>query len=251
MGLELYQARLPLSRATTLPPPLPRHATPPPRHATTLPPPAVPPSCQDTIATLSTAAGKELAIEEAISKIELQWDSLALDLTEYKGEYLKLRSVDDLYSALEDNAVGISTMKASRFASAFQDSLERWEKALSHISEAVEMIMGVQRKWMYLESIFIGSEDIRKQLPAESALFDDVNSSWRRTTKELLDAGTAYKGTHAAGMLERLSAMDSGLDRIQKSLDEYLETKRQAFPRFYFLSNDDLLEILGQARRMT
>ena len=37
-------------------------------------------------------------------------------------------------------------------------------QALSHISETVEMQMGVQRKWMYLESIFIGSEDIRKQV---------------------------------------------------------------------------------------
>ena len=41
--------------------------------------------------------------------------------------------MDDLYSALEDNAVGISTMKASRFAAAFQQPLEMWEKALSHI----------------------------------------------------------------------------------------------------------------------
>ena len=52
---------------------------------------------EETIGTLSNAAGKELAIEEAIAKIEVQWEELALDLAEYK-EYLKLRSVDDLYS---------------------------------------------------------------------------------------------------------------------------------------------------------
>lgn len=50
------------------------------------------------------------------------------------------------------------------------------------------------------------------------------------------------------GLPEKLSEMNSKLEEIQKSLDMYLETKRQIFPRFYFLSNDDLLEILGQSR---
>lgn len=51
-----------------------------------------------------------------------------------------------------------------------------------------------------------------------------------------------------AGLLDKLVEMNAALEDIQKSLDMYLETKRHIFPRFYFLSNDDLLEILGQSR---
>jgi dynein heavy chain len=34
-------------------------------------------------------------------------------------------------------------------------------------------------------------------------------------------------------------------------LTNYLETKQQAFPRFYFISNDDLLQILGSSSPTT
>ncbi|VDP33046.1 unnamed protein product [Echinostoma caproni] len=49
-------------------------------------------------------------------------------------------------------------------------------------------------------------------------------------------------------LLEHLNKLVSSLEEIQQSLDMYLETKRQIFPRFYFIANDDLLEILGQGR---
>ena len=54
--------------------------------------------------------------------------------------------------------------------------------------------------------------------------------------------------TSFQGLLELLNDMNTRLEMIQRSLDMYLETKRQHFPRFYFISNDDLLEILGQAK---
>jgi dynein heavy chain len=39
--------------------------------------------------------------------------------------------------------------------------MRHWEQALNRISEIIDVWLVVQRKWMYLEGIFMGSEDIR------------------------------------------------------------------------------------------
>ncbi|CAM6114547.1 unnamed protein product [Calypogeia fissa] len=199
------------------------------------------------ICELSVAASKELAIEESIAKIADVWTTFELDMVEDKGVW-KLRGTDEVFAQLEENRLALSSMKANRFHIHFAGSINKWEKDLALLSETVEMIWQVQKSWAYLQNIFIGSEDIRKQLPGESAEFDAVNDLFLSTITEIGVTKVALKAICKPGLLERFNTMDRNLEKIQKSLDNYLENKRQQFPRFYFLSNENLLDILGQAK---
>ncbi|XP_062072422.1 dynein axonemal heavy chain 2 isoform X1 [Lepus europaeus] len=202
----------------------------------------------EKIGEISASATKELAIELALQNIAKTWDVTQLDIVPYKDKgHHRIRGTEEVFQALEDNQVALSTMKASRFVKAFEKDVDHWERCLSLILEVIEMVLTVQRQWMYLENIFLG-EDIRKQLPNESALFDQVNNNWKSIMDRMNKDNNALRSTHHPGLLDKLTEMNTILEDIQKSLDMYLETKRHIFPRFYFLSNDDLLEILGQSR---
>ncbi|KAM7377518.1 hypothetical protein PAMA_014021 [Pampus argenteus] len=202
----------------------------------------------DKICEISGAASKELSIEQGLEDITKTWEETFLDIAPYKDEgHYRLRGTEEVFQALEDNQVILSTMKASRFAKAFEQEVDCWERRLSQVLEVIETILTVQRQWIYLENIFQG-KDIREQLPHECKEFQDISSSWKTIMGRLNKDNNALQGTQHPGLLEKLSEMSAKLEEIQKALDMYLESKRQIFPRFYFLSNDDVLEILGQSQ---
>lgn len=57
-----------------------------------------------------------------------------------------------------------------------------------------------------------------------------------------------WRSADIPGIREKLPEMAQQLDVCQKALSEFLEDKRSLFPRFYFIGDDDLLEILGQSK---
>jgi len=204
-------------------------------------------SYAEDISQLSHSASQELSIERDLEKIKQTWYNTNLNVVPYRDDYLKLSATDDIFQNLDDNQVSLGSMKISPYVAAFQSEVTYWEKSLSSISETIELILIVQTSWQYLLNIF-EVEDIQKQLPEETGIFKMVNNKWKILMEGVNEAKNVLKATQKDGLMDTLNEMNGKLEQIQKQLDDYLEKKRQEFPRFYFLSDGDLLEILGQAR---
>ena len=124
------------------------------------------------------------------------------------------------------------------------------EHTLTSLQDIIDNWLKVQAAWLYLEPIF-SSDDITRQLPTESSMFTVVNGVWIQSMSETAREPAVLSVARREGLLEQLTDANEKLDVIQKGLSDYLETKRLAFPRFFFLSNDELLEILAETKDPT
>ena len=80
-------------------------------------------------------------------------------------------------------------MLTSKFIAHFLEEVSGWQKKLSTADQVITIYFEVQRTWSHLESIFIGSEDIRNQLPEDSKRFDGTDSDFKVYNKFLRCSG--------------------------------------------------------------
>lgn len=98
-----------------------------------------------------------------------------------------------------------------------------------------------------MESIF-AAPDIQRQLPNETKLFNQVNNSWKTLMQKVEKNPLAINTCTEIDLLKTLIKNNQQLEQIVLYLEAYLESKRVVFPRFNFLANDELIEIMVQAR---
>lgn len=190
-------------------------------------------------------------LEQQLEKLEKFWAAHTFTVVPYAGRSnaFVVDAIDETLEALEEQQIVVQTCLSSKYVTPVQPQLTEWEQKLNLIHSVLDEWVGVQKTWMYLEFIFT-SDDIKRQLPDESLLFSSADrffgSLMRRCAEDPHMAPLCLEGS--GDVLKKLQKCTYQLDCIQKKIDEYLETKRVAFPRFYFLSNDELLSILSDSR---
>ncbi|XP_052058680.1 dynein axonemal heavy chain 3-like isoform X1 [Mytilus californianus] len=202
----------------------------------------------EQLQAISAQASKEYALEKALQKMKDDWESMLFAFVPYKDTGINIMSApDEIQVLLDDHIVKTTTMKGSPFIAPFETEINEWDLKLHRIKDILDSWLKVQAAWLYLEPIF-GSQDIRNQIPVEGKMFEEVDEHWRTIMENAVKDCRALVVTSQDEMLEKLQRSESMLDDIQKGLNDYLEKKRLFFPRFFFLSNDELLEILSETK---
>ncbi|KAF1791084.1 P-loop containing nucleoside triphosphate hydrolase [Phytophthora cactorum] len=195
------------------------------------------PATLQFVKVLHARAQGEVTIRDALQELRAWTETaeLALLAHEHDGRRVAIiKDWKDLTLALGDNQSLLASLKESQFFKPFEV-----EAMLTHLNI-------IQRKWVFLEPIFS-----KGALPSEQSRF-------RRVDEEFTDImGSVERDPKLFNLadelmfpqlVERLTTMVDQLERCQKALADFLEEKRSRMPRFYFIGDEDLLEILGQAQ---
>jgi dynein heavy chain len=146
-------------------------------------------------------------------------------------------------------------MMANRYMNTFKDEILGWNKKLMNVADVNQITIEIQRTWSYLESLFIASEEVKKELPEATVRFAAIDKEVKevlRVFKEKKNCVECCNSDHKGeNLMKFLEKQQKELEICEKALADYMESKRRAFPRFYFVSTADLLDILSNGNSPT
>ncbi|XP_023228402.1 dynein heavy chain 2, axonemal-like [Centruroides sculpturatus] len=198
------------------------------------------------ITEIVSAAMKELEIEKIIEEIKSSWKAKTLTLMAVKNMY-HLTDIDTIFHEIDDNLMTITSIKYSIYAKPFKQEIHILECSLSLMKEMLEKILEIQKKCNQLQNIFVNGE-LRCLMPKEAIDFEELNHNWQTVTKKLHKSENALQITKYPDFLNFLIEMITKFESLENNLNIFLESKRNVFPRFYFVSNSDLFEMLSDPK---
>ncbi|OMJ74343.1 hypothetical protein SteCoe_26764 [Stentor coeruleus] len=205
---------------------------------------------QEEIQAIATMAAQEAQLKAQLEDVKILWQEQELPVQGYKdlADVYILGDLEEMLSILDDSCAKLSNIAGNRYVAVIRDDVNKWKDDLNTMQDIMEEWINCQKSWMYLQNIF-ASGDIKRHLHNESAMFDAVDKFFKNLMKKTSNRNQALRATVGVmGLLSELKRHNGTLDQVQKQLNKYLETKRRVFPRFYFLSDDELLQILANSQ---
>jgi len=195
------------------------------------------------------AAAGELVLESFLKNSKEFWGTYELEMAKYKDKCKLIKGWDELFVKLDEHINSFTSMTNSPYYPQFKEEIEPWKDKLEKMRNLFNEWLDVQRRWTYLEGIFLGSADIMNELPSDYNKFKSIDSEFTGLMKKTAAKPLILEVVSIPSIKSILEEkIKGGLERIQKALYNFLEKQRNNFARFYFIGDEDLLEIIGNSK---
>ena len=201
---------------------------------------------EEDVGEIVDRAQKEEKMDNTLNKIDETWARIEFSFSQHKDSNIQLaKLLDEDVEAMEDNQLAVQGMLANRYFATFEERILSWNRRLGTVYDVVQVLNEIQRQWAYLESLFIHSEEVKKELPEDAARFKGIDAEVKKILINAYETKNVVTVCCTEGLLAKLEDQQRLLEQCEKALAEYMEAKRRIFPRFYFVSTADLLDILS------
>lgn len=201
---------------------------------------------KEEVEDVCDASEKQAGIEAKLIDLNHHWNLVEFEFGRWRNRDVPiLKAYGGIVEDLEESQLALQTMLSMRHVTPFREETQLKLTTLSDTSDFLELWAKVQMLWMSLESVFTGG-DIAKQMPLEAKKFLKIDKDWAKLMFKAEETKNVVQCCGNELLRNTLPILFSELEKCQKSLEGYLEQKRGKFPRFYFVSNPVLLQILSQ-----
>ncbi|EAR94576.2 dynein heavy chain (macronuclear) [Tetrahymena thermophila SB210] len=205
----------------------------------------------EQINDIALRSEKERELLKIIEQVEEFWKFSKLGFLPYKeNEIFILGSNIELIDKIDDNITALTNLLGNRYISNLKLRVERQYMLFKYVQELLDEWMLHQKNWLYLKPI-MSTGYAQKHLSKECQKFQNCDQIWKKFMKQAKELPLIRRladDFRSQFLMKPLKQNNLHFDQIQKALDEFLDQKREAFQRFFFLSNDELLEILSTVK---
>ena len=203
----------------------------------------------DLIESIANDAANESGLRKMLQDIQNTWDKVEFNVIPHKDikDFYLIGDMEDVIAQLDETQVQLSTIRSSRYVGAIKSEVDDISKSMNQLAKCLDYITQFQVAFNSLYKVFT-SPDIQHYLAAQTTQMNVLEreyKNWGRNARDILKVFKLCSTAKAVTMFEGWIAQT---DDIQKELESFLQKKRTSFPRFYFLSNENLLKIFAEAR---
>ena len=187
------------------------------------------------------------AIKEEWKKKELKFEFRDKD-KDKDGDFKLLAENKAWVDALENHLAKIAEYKSTPYYEDFKTKIDELETDLNKFSDLFQLLKQVQDKRNYLKNIFSKDlDDIYQQAGHDIAVYKTNNEKFIEICSEFAIKKLVRECFLQPNLENELQDLFLKFSDVERSMNSLLDTKRQTFKRFYFLSNDDLFELMGNS----